>query len=64
MSKSQGAKIGTSIVQGFVLAVITSITGCIIPPLAPLVALGFIPIWIGWAFFIYFVRDGEGPFDD
>ena len=63
MSKIQGAKIGASIVGGFVLALITSIAGCVIPPLAPLVALGFIPIWIGWAMFIYFVKGGEGPFD-
>ncbi len=50
-------------IVAIVLALITSIAGCVIPPLAPLVALGFIPIWIGWAMFIYFVKGGEGPFD-
>jgi len=44
-----------SITYGFGAAIVFSLAGCAIPPLMPLVALGFIPLWIGSSVFIFFI---------
>lgn len=47
-------RIIASLAYGFVVAIVFSLVGCAIPVLMPLMALGFIPLWIGTSAFIFF----------
>ena len=48
-------KVPTAIGLGFVSAILLCIAGCcVVPIIAPLVGLGFIPTWIGLSFVWYY----------